>query len=87
MHPALKRFAEEALRRFDLRILSSSHAQRLEENDKVGKVMKMLLDPRYAHREQLGIQGGQLSKALQHSHSQLGQDLFVLFELGFKEGG
>lgn len=87
MHPAVKRFAKETLRRFDLRIMNYRHVQWLEGNAKVGNVMEMLLDPRYAQRAQLGLQDGQLLKALRHSRSQLGQDIFVLFELGFKAGG
>lgn len=49
--------------------------------------MEMLLQGRYAQSGQLGLQGGQLLKALRHSQSQLGQDIFALFELSFKRGG
>jgi FkbM family methyltransferase len=87
MHPIFKKFAKETLRRFDLRVLNYRHVQALERNAKVGNVMEMLVDSRYAHRAQLGIQDGQLSKALRGSHSQLGQDILVLLELGFKTGG
>ena len=33
------------------------------------------------------LQNGQLLKAIRNSKSQLGQDIFALFEVGFKEGG
>jgi len=87
MHPAFKKIARETLRRFDLRVLGYRHVEWLEKNAKVGNVMEMLLDSRYAHRAQLGLQDGQLAKALRHSHSQIGQDIFVLLELSFKAGG
>jgi FkbM family methyltransferase len=87
MHPVLKKIAKKTLRRFDLRILDYRHVERLEEYAKVGNVMEMLLDPRFAHRAQLGLQDGQLLKAVRNSRSQLGQDIFILLELGFKADG
>jgi len=87
MHSALKKLVRETLRRFDLRVLDYHHVQRLEENAKVGNVMEMLLDSRFSHRAQLGLQDGALFKAMRNSRSQMGQDIFVLFEVGFKPGG
>ncbi len=49
--------------------------------------MKMLLEGRYADSAHLGLQDGSLMRALRNSRSQLGQDIFVLFELGFTTGG
>ncbi len=87
MHLALKSLAKRTLKRFDIRVASYRYVQQLEENTKAANVMEMLLEGRYAHIEQLGLQGGQLLKALRHSQSQLGQDIFALFELGFKTDG
>jgi FkbM family methyltransferase len=87
MQRALKKLAKKTLKRFDIRIASYRYVQQLEENTKAANVMAMLLQGRYTHSEQLGLQSGQLLKAMLHSQSQLGQDIFALFELGFKTGG
>ncbi len=87
MHLALKRFVKETLRRFDIRVARYGNIQRLEENPRNGNVLEMLLDCRYAHSAQLILQNGQLLKAIRNSKSQLGQDIFALFEVGFKERG
>jgi len=87
MQLPLKRLAKGVLNKLGRRIVNESYVQQLEENVVFATAMKMLLEGRYVHIERLGLHDGSLMRALRNSRSQLGQDIFVLFELGFATGG
>src|ERR1035438_3657612 len=84
MRNALRYRAKEMLKRFDIAITRHSRLEQLErevnQKSKADNVMELFLGCTDGHDEQL-------LTALRLSRSQLGQDLFVLCELSFKEGG
>lgn len=75
-----RNIARATLRRFDLDIVRYSRQQQLEAESRAGRLMPLIL--------QLGqVPMAEWIRLLPKSKSQLGQDLFVLAELGMKRGG
>ena len=87
MHSGLKGLATEFLKKFDICIAKFSEIQKITEKSKGGNILELLLEIPEKNDAQFGQQDARILKALRGSKSQLGQDLFVLCELGFKEGG
>jgi len=87
MRNVIERIANESLKKFDIRIVKRSYIKQLEKNLKAANVMKMLLECPLREDLPCGPQDAKLLKALRHSRSQLGQDLFALSYLGFRPGG
>jgi FkbM family methyltransferase len=80
MHLGLKGLVKESLKKFDIGITKYSRLKELERRTKGSDVVELL--GAYPDRND-----ARLLKAMLGSRSQLWQDLFVLCELNFKEGG
>jgi FkbM family methyltransferase len=80
MRIALKNLVKATLKRLGVGITEYYRLQRLESSAKGGIVMELLKKCHDGHN-------AWILRALRHSKSQLGQDMFVLCELGFKTGG
>ena len=80
MNLALNTLAKKMLKRVDIKIMRYRRFQQLEEDSRASRFIALFTELQERHKEQL-------LEMWRRSNSQLGQDLFVLSELGFKTNG
>lgn len=80
MRYAHKELAKKVLKRFNIGVTSYRRLQLLEESGRFSDVLKVIVGLPDRHKIEL-------LNIVRQSHSQKGQDLFVLSELNFKRGG
>jgi FkbM family methyltransferase len=80
MHHAAREAMKRVFKRLNLGITRYSRLEQLEKYSRAGEDLALLLELPEQH-------SGRLLKLLSESHSQYRQDLFVLSELNFKQGG
>jgi FkbM family methyltransferase len=80
MRSAFKSQIRKILRRFDVAVTRQSHLEQLQKASRASNVINLL-------RELPGQPDKQLLDLSHHSRSQFGQDLFVLYQSGFRKHG
>ena len=87
MRSRLKTLTKDALEKFDVRVVKCGKISHLEKISRGGNIMTMLLGCPESDAARPGDWEKHLFSALRRSRSQLGQDMFALSHLGFKQHG